>query len=92
MSLGGVMVADLLGSLARVSDDSTFTEDYDYAMADDLANDNNMMSEEERPAFVRGSVLDAFVAHDRVGRLPASSHIAAIDSDDNGLYRLFPTR
>lgn len=86
------MVADLLGSLARVSDDTNFADDYDYAMADDLANDNHLISEEERPAFVRGSVLDAFVAHDRVGRLPASSHIAAIDSDDNGLYRLFRNR
>lgn len=91
IAFGGVMVADVLGSLSLVSDDSAFAEDFDFAVVDDLANDNQMM-DEERPAFVRGSVLDACVAHDRVGRMPASSHIAAIDSDDNGLYRLFRTR
>jgi hypothetical protein len=86
------MVADVLGSLSLVSDDSAFADTFDFAAVDDLANDNQMIDDEERPAFVRGSVLDACVAHDRVGRMPASSHIAAIDSDDNGLYRLFRTR
>nr|WP_316651256.1 hypothetical protein [uncultured Gellertiella sp.] len=47
--------------------------------------------EEAVPVFVRGSVLDACAARDRVERA-LSSHIAAIDSDDNGLYRLFRNR
>ena len=86
------MVADLLGSLAFVSEEPAFSEDHDFAMSDDLANDNRAADEEVQPVFVRGSVLDACEAHDRVARFADASHIAAVDSDDNGLYRLFRNR
>ncbi len=88
------MVAALLGSLS-------FDDTNDHVLADQFEDPLSggyatmeMMDEDGAgvpPPFVRGSVLDAFAAHDRVERGVISSHIAAIDSDDNGLYRLFRT-
>lgn len=88
------MVADLLGSLSfEVSNDQNFSQGPDFdGFGDASFGDADAFdSEEPQPVFVRGSVLDACVARDRVERA-LSSHIAAIDSDDNGLYRLFRNR
>lgn len=88
------MVADLLGSLSfEVSDDRNFAEGPDFGgFGDTTFGDVDAFDNEEpQPVFVRGSVLDACVARDRVERA-LSNHIAAIDSDDNGLYRLFSNR
>ncbi|MBB4065867.1 hypothetical protein [Gellertiella hungarica] len=87
------MVADILGSLSfEQADDHVFADIHDQSVfsSDDFEAEHP--SEEAQPVFVRGSVLDAFAAHDRVERAVISSHIAAIDSDDNGIYRLFRTR
>lgn len=89
------MVAALLGSLS-------YEDMSDHLLADQFEDSlsggyseldmSDMEGGEAQPAFVRGSVLDAFAAHDRVERAHPASHIAAIDSDDNGIYRLFRTR
>ena len=90
------MVAEMLGSLSfEVSDDLAFANQNDFSPANDFSgfgDEEFGAPEEAQPAFVRGSVLDAFAAHSRVERASVSSHIAAIDSDDNGLYRLYRTR
>lgn len=86
------MVADVLSGLARFADDSIYYDALELSMNGERANDNERHVGQEPAVFVRGSVLDAFAAHDRVARLPASSHIAAVDSDDNGLYRLYHAR
>ena len=88
------MVADLLGSLSfEVSDDRNFSDAPDFGGFGDasFADADSFDQDEPQPVFVRGSVLDACVARDRVERAH-SNHIAAIDSDDNGLYRLFSNR
>lgn len=88
------MVAAMLGSLSfEESSDHVLTDQFEDPSFGQFADMETMDGDgtEAQPAFVRGSVLDAFAAHDRVARATASSHIAAIDSDDNGLYRLFRT-
>ncbi len=89
------MGAALLGSLSfEDTSDHILSDHFHDGLAGDYAAQD--MTEEDgteaQPTFVRGSVLDAFAAHDRVERALPSSHIAAIDSDDNGIYRLFRTR
>lgn len=89
------MGAALLGSLSfEDTSDHVLADQFDDPLSG-LHADPDMMGEDEadaQPAFVRGSVLDAFAAHNRVERALSSGHIAAIDSDDNGIYRLFRTR
>lgn len=87
------MVADLLGSLSfENSDTHVYAAHHDFDAFEGEAEEFAEMNEEPQPTFVRGSVLDACAARDRVERAPLSAHIAVVDSDDNGLYRLFRNR
>lgn len=88
---GGVMVAALLGSISFDDLNDHLIADHFQDASSGAYGEMEEESGEVQPAFVRGSVLDAFAAHDRVERANPASHIAAIDSDDNGLYRLFRT-
>lgn len=95
--LGGVMVADMLGSLSfEFSEDRSIANQHDFQPqgGSSYADAEGFDAESGEPVltFVRGSVLDACAARDRVERAAISTHIAAIDSDDNGLYRLFRNR